>query len=79
MQGSEFWDDLKNAQEITQEAKSLKDRIDAFNSLEQRFHDIFELGDLVEDDDEKSIRDILSEIKDLQGCIEDFRIEITVY
>ncbi|NWK10881.1 peptide chain release factor 2 [Clostridium cadaveris] len=76
MQSSVFWDDIKNAQEITQEAKSLKDRIDAFNSLEQRFEDIFELGQLVEEDDENSIRDILSEIKELQDSIENFRIEI---
>lgn len=76
MQEHGFWDDIGKAQEITQEAKNKKDRIDRFISLEERFEDSFVLGELIEEDDEKSIKDMLKDIRALEEDIEGFRIEI---
>ena len=40
MQDPNFWDDMKSAQDITQEAKYLKDRIDIIHNLFQRIDDV---------------------------------------
>jgi|GEM_PF-3183058 len=36
MQEVDFWSDINKAQEITQNAKSIKDKLDNFNNLDIR-------------------------------------------
>lgn len=77
MQEPKFWDNVSLAQEITQGAKALKDKLDRFNSLSGRFEDIEVLIELTnpEEDTATSV-EIIKEIEDLKGDIESFRIEV---
>jgi len=77
MQEADFWDDMQTAQETTQEAKWLKDRIDLVNSFASRIEDTETLIDMCsEEEDEDLLQEILLEIKNLENQIEKFRIEI---
>ncbi|MBC2399461.1 peptide chain release factor 2 [Clostridium tetanomorphum] len=76
MQESEFWNDIKKAQEITQEEKFLKDRIEKYDEFLCKIEDNKIFIELIEEDDEKSIKEILKEIDDLKKDIENFRIEV---
>ena len=76
MQETGFWNDLKLAQSITQEAKSLKDKYDRFAALEARIEDIEILIELSSSEDDESEKlEIISEIQDISREIEKFRIE----
>lgn len=74
MQETGFWDDVNRAQEIAQENKRLKDKIEGFKSLEDKFSDIEILGELMEEDEE-IISEIISEVNFLQKEIEKLKIE----
>lgn len=74
MQETGFWDDVNKAQEITQENKRLKDKIEGFNSLEDKFSDIEVLRELMEEDEE-IVSEIISEVNFLQKEIEKLKIE----
>jgi peptide chain release factor 2 len=77
MQEPNFWDDMKRSQEVTQEAKFLKDRIDLVNSLCQRLEDVETLIEMCkEEEDESLLKEILSETEELKENMERFRIEI---
>jgi peptide chain release factor 2 len=76
MQESSFWNDLKQAQNITQEAKVLKDKYERYKNLETRLEDIevfIELSD--EEEDREAKLEIISEIKEISFEIEKFRVE----
>lgn len=76
MQETDFWNDLKQAQNITQEAKVLKDKYERYKSLETRLEDIevfIELSD--EEEDQEAKLEIISEIKEISLVIEKFRVE----
>lgn len=76
MQESGFWDNINKAQEITQEAKRVKDKIDRFRSLERRVEDVEVLYELIESGDDDTPKEIISEVKALAEIIETFKIEI---
>lgn len=77
MQESGFWDDMKRAQEITQEAKALKDKVELVNSLEQKLEDVKVLIEMCQEEEDEDILDeVISEIKELDLSIDKFRIEI---
>lgn len=77
MQETNFWDDMKRSQEVTQQAKFLKDRIDLVDSLSQRLEDVGTLIEMCkEEEDETLLKEILLEIEELKNNIEKFRIEI---
>jgi peptide chain release factor 2 len=77
MQEPSFWDDITQAQAITQQSKGIKDRIDRFNLVISRIEDLEVLIELSqEEDDDSSLLEIKSELKDLATDIERFRIEI---
>lgn len=77
MQNPEFWEDMNRAQEKTQENKFLKDRIERINNLSGRLEDIEVLTNMsIEEEEEDSIDEITSEVKELGIEIEKFRIEI---
>jgi peptide chain release factor 2 len=76
MQETDFWNDLKQAQNITQEAKALKDKYERYKNLETRLEDIevfIELSD--EEEDQETKLEIISEIKEISLEIEKFRVE----
>ncbi|KEH84856.1 peptide chain release factor 2 [Clostridium novyi A str. NCTC 538] len=77
MQESDFWDDINKAQEITQEAKGIKDRIDGYNSTKTRIEDLEVLIEMsIEEEDESSIEEILNEVEEIESIIDNFKVEI---
>lgn len=77
MQEPNFWDNLKRSQEITQEAKFLKDKIDVVSSLTQKLEDTKVLIEMCKEEEDESLLDeILSEIKELEDSLEKIRVEI---
>ena len=77
MQETSFWEDTDLAQEIAQKAKRIKDRIDRFNLVISRLEDLDVLIELSEEEeDDSSIAEIKSEIRDLAHDTDRFRIEI---
>nr|WP_243176686.1 peptide chain release factor 2 [Clostridium gasigenes] len=75
MQEKGFWDDIKRAEEITKESKSLKDKLEKQESLESRVEDIDVLAELMEEDDETSAEEIITEIKAIEKEVEEYRIQ----
>lgn len=75
MQESGFWDDVQKAQEVTQEAKRAKDKIDKFKSLNERIDDVEVLKELMEENDEETAQEIISEVKSLSKEIDSLKIE----
>ena len=75
MQEKGFWDDIKRAEEVTKESKSIKDKIDRFESLVHRIDDVEVLAEIAEDDEE-TVNEIIYEIRDIEKLIEEYRIEL---
>lgn len=75
MQEAGFWDDVQKAQEVTQEAKRVKDKIDKFKNLNERIDDVEVLKELMEENDEETTKEIISEVKALSKEIDTLKIE----
>lgn len=75
MQEAGFWDDVQKAQEVTQEAKRVKDKIDKFKNLNERMDDVEVLKELMEENDEETAKEIISEVKALSKEIDTLKIE----
>ena len=75
MQEAGFWDDVQKAKEVTQEAKRVKDKIDKFKSLNERIDDVEVLKELMEENDEETAKEIISEVKALSKEIDTLKIE----
>ena len=75
MQEAGFWDDAQRAQEVTQEAKRVKDKIDKFKNLNERIDDVEVLKELMEENDEETAKEIISEVKALSKEIDTLKIE----
>ncbi|TBX11654.1 peptide chain release factor 2 [Clostridium perfringens] len=75
MQETGFWDDVQKAQEVTQEAKRVKDKIDKFKNLNERIDDVEVLRELMEENDEETAKEIINEVKALSKEIDTLKIE----
>lgn len=75
MQEAGFWDDVQKAQEVTQEAKRVKDKIDKFKNLNERIDDVEVLKELMEENDEETAKEIISEVKALSKEIDTLKVE----
>ena len=75
MQEAGFWDDVQKAQEVTQEAKRVKDKIDKFKNLNERIDDVEVLKELMEENDEETAKEIISEVTALSKEIDTLKIE----
>lgn len=75
MQEAGFWDDVQKAQEVTQEAKRVKDKIDKFKNLNERIDYVEVLKELMEENDEETAKEIISEVKALSKEIDTLKIE----
>ncbi|WP_411682547.1 peptide chain release factor 2 [Clostridium thailandense] len=77
MQEPDFWSDINRAQEVTEQEKFIKSRLDRYEQLNTRIEDVEVLTTLsIEEVDLTSAKEILKEVKELQDDIERFRIEI---
>ncbi|WP_304681565.1 peptide chain release factor 2 [uncultured Clostridium sp.] len=75
MQEKGFWDDIKRAEEVTKESKSIKDKIERYEALVNRLDDVEVLAELAEDDEE-TINEVITEIRDIEKLIEEYKIEL---
>ncbi|WP_200899949.1 peptide chain release factor 2 [Clostridium cylindrosporum] len=76
MQEEGFWDDSKKAQEILQESRMLKDKIESYESLERKLEDLevlIELSDMEED--LSSVSEIRAERRELESLLEELKIK----
>lgn len=76
MQEPNFWDDILIAGEITQKAKTSKDKIERYESLTRRIEDAEILIELSGDEEPTDQMEIVREIRNLGYEIERFRVEI---
>lgn len=76
MQESGFWDDVKNAEEVTKSSKRIKDKLEKYESLVSAIDDVEVLHELMEEDDNEVANEIISEIKDIEKKIYEYKIEI---
>jgi peptide chain release factor 2 len=64
---SEFWNDSTNAQRVMKNVSSLRDEVEAWNTLKQQLHDLTELARL---DDESLREEIESETTKLEADLD---------
>lgn len=77
MQEPNFWDHINKAQETTQEAKNLKDRLEKYNNTLTRLEDTEVLIEMsIEEEDESSLDEVKNELKEIEDIIEQFKIQI---
>ena len=76
MQENGFWDDVSRAEEVTKESKRVKDKLDRYNNVVNKLDDIEVLYELMEEDDDESEEEIISEIKELEEEVNKYKIEI---
>lgn len=77
MQESGFWNDLKQAQAMTQEAKLIKDKIEKYKTLKNRLDDVEVLIELTSLEEDETIKEeVINETKLLSKDLEKLRIEI---
>ncbi|MDP4146138.1 MAG: peptide chain release factor 2 [Bacillota bacterium] len=77
MQEQGFWDNVDRAQQVTQETKFLKDRIERFNGIETKIEDIEVMIEMCrEEEDEAVCNEIVQDTKTAAEEVEKFRIEI---
>jgi len=76
MQENGFWDDIQKAEEVTKESKRLKDKLERYNNLCTKVDDIEILHELMEENDDESAKEIISEIKEIEKNINNYKIEI---
>ena len=76
MQENGFWDDISRAEEVTKESKRVKDKLDRYNNVVSKLDDIEVLYELMEEDDDESEKEIISEIKELEEEVNKYKNEI---
>ena len=76
MQENGFWDDLKKAEEVTKESKLLKNKLDRYNTIKSKFDDIQVLREIMEEEDEESALEIISEVKFIEKALAEYKLEI---
>lgn len=76
MQENGFWDDVKRAEEVTKESKRLKDKLERYNKLVTKLEDIEVLNELMEEDDDESANEIVSEVRAIEKEVNEYKIEM---
>ncbi|MGL4774486.1 MAG: peptide chain release factor 2 [Clostridium sp.] len=76
MQEKGFWEDIKRAEEVTKESKTIKDKILRFETLENKIEDVEVLKEMFEEGDEETLNEIISEIKFVEKELEQYRLEL---
>jgi len=76
MQENGFWDDIKRAEEITKESKRLKEKLERYNNLVTKVEDIEVLNELMEEEDNESAKEIISDIRNIEKEVNAYKIEM---
>lgn len=76
MEAPDFWEDIAGSQSVTKELKNLKDTMEQFRDIEQKYEDIGTLIEMAEEENDDSLLpEIASEITDFRTGFETLRIE----
>ena len=76
MQENGFWDDISKAEEVTKESKRLKDKLERYNKLCSVVEDIEVLHEIMEENDEESANEIITQIIEVEKELNKYKIEI---
>ena len=77
MSAADFWNDIDNANNITQRVKILKDKLERLRRLNAQRDDIQTLIEMAEEEEDESLTaEIKSELADLQKKVEALRLEM---
>ena len=77
MSAADFWNDIDNANKITQRVKILKDKLERLRRLNAQRDDIQTLIEMAEEEEDESLTaEIKSELADLQKKVEALRLEM---
>lgn len=76
MQENGFWDDIKRAEEVTKESKRLKEKLERYNDLVTKVEDIEVLNELMEEEDNESAKEIISDIRNIEKEVNAYKIEM---
>ncbi len=69
---ADFWDDVKNAQQVSQRAKNIQDRMENYSKLCKRTQDLEELMDMC--DDQSMLEEALEEVRQLSQSVNEMHI-----
>ncbi len=72
---ADFWDDVKNAQQVSQRAKNLQDKLDDFNKLSKRLADVTDLLDMCQDD-EAMLEETASELSAIDQAVSAMHVAV---
>lgn len=70
---ADFWEDVKNAQQVSQQAKTIENKIASYNKLVKRLSDVSDLLDLCEND-EAMLAETSAELADLTAAVHDMHV-----
>ena len=69
----DFWNDVKNAQQVSQRAKNIEDKIANYNKLCQGVNDVADLLEMA-DDDQGILEEVANELENLKKSIGELHI-----
>ena len=69
----DFWDNPKNAQQVSQRAKNIEDKINNYNKLCKKLTDVVDLLDMCEDD-QSMLEETATELADIDAAVNELHI-----
>lgn len=69
----EFWDDVKSAQQVSQRAKNIQDKMDDYQKLSKRLADVCDLVDMC-DGDQAMLEETATELTDIDKEINEMHV-----
>ena len=73
----DFWNDQENSSKVLQQAKQLKDKIEAYEKLAQRLEDAITLAEMaIEESDESCVPEVQNELAEIMSIEERMRLEL---
>lgn len=70
---ADFWNDVKNAQQVSQRAKNIEDKINGYNKLTKRLQDVSDLLDICADD-EAMLTETAAEVSSIMQDVNELHI-----
>ena len=69
----DFWDDVKTAQQVSQRAKNIEDKMAAFRKLQQRLNDVSDLVGMCDEDD-SLLEETANELASLDAAVNEMHV-----
>lgn len=70
---ADFWEDVKNAQQVSQRAKNIEDKISHYDKLNKRLADVVDLLDMC-GDDQSLLEETASELAEIAKLVDELHI-----